>query len=128
MIHLINANRPGPCRWQSYPEMRPNLFKDQNAQPRLLARGAHALNPASPLLNEAQFMEDATGHSVSHLRYALPYVLNGKAEWQDAGVLHFDTVIKYGHSDGSAMLCVVSVYDCIGDCLAQGNLYPNRIW
>ena len=105
--------------------MRPNLFQDRNAQPRLLARGTHALNPASPLLNEAQFMEDATNHSVPQLRYALADVLNGKAEGQDAGVLHFDTVVKYGHANGSAMFCVVSVYNGIDDCLAKGNLCLN---
>jgi len=105
--------------------MRPKLFKNRNTQSRLLARGRHALDPASPLLDEAQFMEDAADHSVSQPRYAPAYVLNGKAEGQDAGILHFDAVIKNGQADGSAFFCVVGVYDGIDDCLAKGN-HRNR--
>jgi hypothetical protein len=46
-------------------------------------------------------------------------------ERQDAGIFHFDAVIKYGHADGSAFLCVVGVYDGIDDCFAKGN-HRNR--
>ena len=67
----------------------------------------------------------AADHSVSQPRYALVDVLNGKAERQDAGIFHFDAVIKYGHADGSAFLCVVGVDDGIDDCFAKGN-HGNR--
>jgi len=47
-------------------------------------------------------MEDPADHSVSQPRYGPADVLNGKAEEQDAGILDFDAVIKYGHANGSA--------------------------
>src|SRR5690242_5978785 len=105
--------------------MGANFLKDRNGQSRILTCRRHSLNSASPLLNEAQFMEDTADHSVSQPRYAPAYVLNGKAERQGARILHFDAVIKYGHADGRAFFRVVGVYDGIDDCLAKGNRW-NR--
>ena len=84
--------------------MRPDLFKERSGQARLLARDAYALDPTPPLLDEAQFMENPTDHPISQLRYTLPNTLNSKAKRQNAGVLHFDAVIKDGYPDGSAPL------------------------
>jgi len=52
-------------------------------------------------------VENPPDHAVPQLGDALHNILNGQPEWQKAGILDLDPVIKYSNADGRSLLSVV---------------------
>ena len=48
-------------------------------------------------------------------------ILNGQPEWQKAGILDLDPVIKYSNADGRSLLSVVRMHDGVHERLPNRN-------
>jgi hypothetical protein len=106
---------------EEHSEVSSNFLKHWCRQSRFLASGSHPLDAATPLLDEAEFVEDAPKDAVPQLRHALLYVLDRQAEWKKAGIFDLNPVFKDGHPNRGATLGIISVDDGVDDRFAEGR-------
>jgi len=84
--------------------MHPHFFQSGSLQTSLLAGSGHALNPAAPLFNQVQFVEDPPDHAIPQLGDTLHNALDRQAKWKKTGILDLDPVIKQSNADGCPLL------------------------
>src|SRR5690606_30042846 len=82
---------------------------------------SHTLNSAPPLLNEAEFVKNPPDHPVPQFGDALPDVLNGQTERQEAGTLDLDAVVKQRQPDRRSLLGVICMNDGVDERLPDRN-------
>jgi len=79
--------------------MQSDFFQAGNFQASLPAGRGHPLNPAAPLFNQVEFVEDPPNHAIPQLRDTSHNILDRQAERQKSGILDLDSVIKQRNSD-----------------------------
>src|ERR1035438_4459305 len=106
-VRLVRMGLPDPRAGNGHAKMHPDFFQSGSLQASLLASSGHPLNPAAPLLDQMEFVEDAPNHAIAQLGDALHDVLNRQAERQKTGILDLDPVIKQSNTNGRSLLGVV---------------------
>ena len=101
--------------------MGPNLFEAGRIQSAIMACSRHALDTAAPLLDEAQFLKYPAENAIAKFGNALLDVLDGKSEWEQAGILYLQAVVKESNPDRRATLGIIRMNDGIHECFTDGN-------
>lgn len=99
---LVQRRCAHPPDTQRHPKARADLFDHRRREPGGAAGSRHPLNPASPLLDETERMEDAPDDPVAQLRDPSMEIVYREAKGQKPRVLHLQTVVEDGHADGRA--------------------------
>src|SRR5437762_7066899 len=86
-VGLVRMGLPYPRAGNGHAKMRPDFLQSGGLQASLLAGSSHSLNPAAPLLDQMEFVEDAPDHAIPQFGDALHDVFNRQSERQKTGIL-----------------------------------------